>query len=284
MPPISPRELVDRARAERRAVVAANVSTPEMARGVLRAAAESGKPVLIQFNRAGLAQIGGVEAAAAVTRAALHALDPLADGSGPRAALHLDHADTAAELSAAIDAGFDSLMIDGSTLPFDDHVELVREARGLSAWNGIPLEAELGHVAGDEEGVTIGEPAWTDPDQAAAFVQATGIDWLAVAVGNTHGGPPIGGLQRDRLAAIQAAAGIPLVLHGASGMSEAELSAAAGLGVAKINVGTALHRAFAQGLAEALAQSPADARGALASGQAAVAAAALDLLNAPWAL
>ena len=284
MPLTAPRELVARARSAGRAVVAANVSTPEMARGVFAAASTAGKPVLLQFNRAGLDQIGGVEAAAAVARAALQALDPLADGSGPRAALHLDHADTAAELSAAIDAGFNSLMIDGSTLPFDDHVELVREARGLAAWNGIPLEAELGHVAGDEDGVTIGDPAWTDPAQAAEFVEATGIDWLAVAVGNVHGGPPAGGLQRDRLAAIRDAVDIPLVLHGASGMSQSELVAAAELGVAKINVGTALHEAFARGLAAALAESPHNARKALAAGQAAVAAAAADLFAAPWAL
>ena len=279
-----PRELVAQAHAAGRAVVAANVSTPEMARAVLGAASDAGKPVLLQFNRAGLGQIGGVEAAAAVARSALQALDPLADGSGPRAALHLDHADTAAELSAAIDAGFNSLMIDGSTLPFDDHVELVREARGLAAWNGIPLEAELGHVAGDEDGVTIGDPAWTDPAQAARFVQATGIDWLAVAVGNVHGGPPPAGLQRDRLAAIRDAVDIPLVLHGASGMSESELAEAARLGVAKINVGTALHEAFARGLAGALAQSPGNARKALAAGQAAVARAAAALFHAPWAL
>ena len=284
MPLVPPRDVVARAHAAGRAVVAANVSTPEMARGVLDAAAAARKPVLLQFNRAGLAQIGGVEAAAAVTRSALHALDPLADGSGPEIALHLDHADTAAELSAAIDAGFNSLMIDGSTLPFDDHVELAREARGLAAWNGIPLEAELGHVAGDEDGVTIGDPAWTDPAQAAQFVQATGIDWLAVAVGNVHGGPPPAGLQRDRLAAIRDAVAIPLVLHGASGMPRSDLAAAAALGVAKINVGTALHQAFAKALADALAQSPGNARKALAAGQAAVAAATADLLAAPWAL
>ena len=284
MPLAAPRELVAQAHAAGRAAVAANVSTPEMARGVLDAASAAGKPVLIQFNRAGLDQIGGVEAAAAVVRAALQVLDPLADGSGPRAALHLDHADTVAELSAAIDAGFNSLMIDGSTLPFDDHVELVREARGLAAWNGIPLEAELGHVAGDEDGVTIGDPAWTDPAQAAEFVRATGIDWLAVAVGNVHGGPPPAGLQRDRLAAIRDAVAIPLVLHGASGMPRSDLAAAAALGVAKINVGTALHQAFAKALADALAQSPGNARKALAAGQAAVAAATAELLDAPWAL
>lgn len=282
MPLVPPRELVAQAQAAGRAVVAANVSSPEMVRGVLDAASAAGKPVLLQFNRAGLEQIGGVEAAAAVVRAALEQRDRLAEHP-PRAALHLDHADTAAELSAAIDAGFNSLMIDGSTLPFDDHVELVREARGLSAWNGIPLEAELGHVAGDEAGVTIGEPAWTDPAQAAEFVQVAGIDWLAVAVGNVHGGPPAGGLQRDRLAAIRAVVDIPLVLHGASGMSEQDLAAAAELGVAKINVGTALHRAFAQGLAVALAESPGNARKALSAGQASVADAAAGLFAAPWA-
>ena len=124
--------------------------------------------------------------------------------------LHLDHADTHEELRAAIDAGFTSLMIDGSTLPFELHVQLAVEARGMLAWEGLPLEAELGHVSGAEEGVTLAEAAWTDPDDAARFVAATRVDWLAVAVGNVHGGSPAeGGLQRERLRAIAEAVDRP---------------------------------------------------------------------------
>ena len=140
----------------RRAVVAANVSTVEMARAVSEAAELTGRPVIVQFNRAGLAQIGGVViAAAAVRELAQRVVVPVG--------LHLDHADTHEELRAAIDAGFTSLMIDGSTLPFELHVQLAVEARGMLAWEGLPLEAELGHVSGAEEGVTLAEAAWTDP-------------------------------------------------------------------------------------------------------------------------
>ena len=77
----------------------------------------------------------------------------------------------------------------------------------------------MGHVAGNEAGVTIGDASWTDPDQAARFVEATDVDWLAVAVGNTHGGPALGGLQIERLRAIRAVLDVPLVLHGASGLT-----------------------------------------------------------------
>ena len=257
-------------------MIGANVSTIQMVRGVARAAESARRPVLVQFNRSGLALIGGVDVAALVVRS-------IAEDSEADLALHLDHADTLDELSAAINAGFGSVMIDGSTLPFDRHMTLARSARGLTTWSRIPLEAELGHVAGDEAGVTIGQASWTDPDEAARFVEA-GVDWLAVAVGNTHGGPAIGGLQVDRLRAIRDAVSVPLVLHGASGLTDDELGAAVQLGVAKINVGTALHQAAAAGMSEWLGEHPGHLRGALASAEARVAESTLELLSAPWAI
>ena len=277
MPLADPRSIIAQAYNDGRAVVGANVSTPHMARGVLRAAESTARPVLIQFNRSGLQLIGGVNAAAAMVNALaadLHAV----------ASLHLDHADTLDELSLAINAGFQSVMIDGSTLPFVQHLSIAREAKALVQWSGLPLEAELGHVAGDEAGVTIGDASWTDPDEAGRFVRETNVDWLAVAVGNTHGGAAMGGLQIDRLRAIRAAVDVPLVLHGASGLSEDELSAAVELGVAKINVGTALHQAAADGLAASLTDRPGNLRAALLESEQRVAAAARALLSAPWAV
>ncbi len=276
MPLVDPRLIIAQAHDCRRAVVGANISTIQMLRGVVGAAEDSGRPLLVQFNRSGLQQFGGVDLAALAVRT-------IAEHSDAKIALHLDHADTLDELSSAINAGFGSVMIDGSTLPFDQHLTLAESARGLTSWSQLPLEAELGHVAGDEAGVTIGEPAWTDPDQAAQFVARTKIDWLAVAVGNTHGGPAPGGLQVDRLRAIRDAVAIPLVLHGASGLSNAELERAVELGVAKINVGTALHQAAAQGLAETLQRDPANLRAALIQSQDQVRDAAAKLLTAQWA-
>ena len=276
MPLSDPRAMISQAFEQRRAVVGANVSTIQMIRGVIRAAKATSRPVLIQCNRSGLELLGGADLAAHAVRATLH-------DSDASVALHLDHADTLPELTDAINAGFNSVMIDGSTLPLDDHINLVREAKGLATWSRLPLEAELGHVAGREAGVTIGDPAWTDPAATERFVNATSVDWLAVAVGNTHGGPAIGGLQLDRLQQISARIGIPLVLHGASGLRESELRAAVNLGVAKINVGTALHQAAAQAIQSALAQHPANLRSALLAAERAVQAAAESLLTSTWA-
>ncbi len=278
MPLVSGRGLVAEAAAARRAVAAGNVSTVEMARGLIEAAEATGRPVLVQFNRAGLAQIGGAAIAAAAVR-------ELAGQVDAPIGLHLDHADTLEELRGAIEAGFTSLMIDGSTLPYGRHVTLAREARGLAAWQGLALEAELGHVSGVEEGVTLGEAAWTEPVEAGRFASESGVDWLAVAVGNTHGGAPAaGGLQRERLRAIGERVEVPLVLHGASGLGEDDLVYAAGLGVAKVNVGTALHEAMAEGIGAGLGERPGDLRGALRGGEAAVRAVAVELLTAPWAV
>ena len=278
MPLVSGRELVAEAAAARRAVVGGNVSTVEMARALIGAAEQTRRPVLAQFNRAGLKQIGGAAIAAAAVR-------DLAGRVDAPIGLHLDHADTLEELRAAIEAGFTSLMIDGSTLPYARHIALAREARGLAAWQGLPLEAELGHVSGVEEGVTLGEAAWTDPEEAARFAAESGVDWLAVAVGNTHGGPPAaGGLQRERLAAIAERVDVPLVLHGASGLDDEDLLYAVRHGVAKINVGTALHEAMARGIGDGLAERPSDLRGALRRGEERMRAAAEELLTAEWAL
>ena len=277
MPLVDPGPIIAQAHARGLAVIGANVSTVQMVRGVVQAAESTRRPVLIQCNRSGLSLIGGVEVAALVVKS-------VAEQSEAEIALHLDHADTLDELSLAINAGFGSVMIDGSTLSFDQHLTLAQSAKGLTTWSRLPLEAELGHVAGDEAGVTIGEPSWTDPDQAARFVETTGVDWLAVAVGNTHGGPAIGGLQVDRLGAIGDAVSVPLVLHGASGLTDEELGLAVGLGVAKINVGTSLHQAAARGFAEALDAQPGNLRAALLASERAVKSEAAQLLTASWAL
>ena len=272
-----PTAIIAQAHEQGAAVIGANVSTIQMVRGVIRAAESAARPVLIQFNRSGLQLVGGVKIAAAV-------VESESEDSQAQIALHLDHADTLDELNLAINAGFGSVMIDGSTLPFDQHVTLAREARALVSWSRLPLEAELGHVAGDEAGVTIGDAAWTDPDQAARFVEATNVDWLAVAVGNTHGGPAPGGLQLERLQAIRDAVDVPLVLHGASGLSDDELASAVELGVAKINVGTSLHQAALSGFRDTLAGDAANFRKALLASEESVEAAAAELFRAPWLL
>jgi fructose-bisphosphate aldolase class II len=168
---------------------------------------------------------------------------------------HLDHGRTLDEVRAAIDAGFSSVMIDGSALPFAENATLSAQAARLAHSAGLSCEAELGVV-----GYTEGMPGiGTDPSEAALFVSETGIDALAVSVGNVH-------LQRgpqaiidiDRVRAIMAATDVPLVLHGGSGVPAAmRRQLARATTVAKFNIGTELRQVFGAALRDALAADPA---------------------------
>jgi tagatose 1,6-diphosphate aldolase GatY/KbaY len=139
-------------------------------------------------------------------------------------------------------------MADGSRLPFEQNVELVREARSLAA-NGAGVEAELGHIEGGEDvAAAAAAGALTDPDEAARYVEATDVDCLAVSIGNVHGHyvePPA--LDWDRLERIRSLVEVPLSLHGASGLSDADLRRAVAHGACKVNVNTELRaRVFAE--------------------------------------
>lgn len=294
---VSSLPMVQAAAQQGRAVLAFNVSTLEMAQGVATAAQSLNRPVIIQCNRAGLAHFAGVSPEASspwqtregipIAAATLIAL--ARQSSGP-VALQLDHADELDDLEAAIEAGFTSLMFDGSTLDLATHIDLARRAHDMAAAAGLPLEAELGHVSGNEAGVTIAEASLTDPLSAVRFVHATGVEMLAVSIGNVHGRAPRGArLDLTRLERIRAAVDVPLVLHGASGIPPDQVSEAVARGIAKINVGSGVQRAFAAGLMRGLTDSTsspttvgaADAAQALHSGRQAVAEFARDLLAAP---
>ena len=170
--------------------------------------------------------------------------------------LNLDHGLTLQTIERAISNGFTSVMFDGSHLDFDENVRQTREVVGLCRpWN-ISVEAELGAVGGEEGGGLVGQadPAkYTDIAQAKAFVEQTGIDALAVAIGNSHGrykGQP--DLDFERLRAIREVTGIPLVLHGGSGISAADFRRAISLGIAKINFFTGMSEAAMQATASYL--------------------------------
>jgi fructose-bisphosphate aldolase, class II len=167
--------------------------------------------------------------------------------------LNLDHGLTLQTIERAISNGFTSVMFDGSHLDFDENVRQTREVVGMCRpWN-ISVEAELGAVGGEEGGGLVGQadPAkYTDVAQAKAFVERTGIDALAVAIGNSHGrykGQP--DLDFERLRAIREVTGIPLVLHGGSGISAADFRRAISLGIAKINFFTGMSEAAMQATA-----------------------------------
>lgn len=173
--------------------------------------------------------------------------------------LHLDHAASPEHCLEAIEAGFSSVMIDASHLPFEENVRVTKVVVAAAHARGAGVEAELGGIAAGEASheFSSGTEALTDPEQAAAFVAATGVDALAVSVGTVHGlyrGEPH--IDLPRLAAIRARVDVPLVLHGGSGTPADLLKAAIARGVAKVNVNTEISLAAVRRIAGTVAERP----------------------------
>lgn len=267
------RELLREAERGGYAVPGFNVSNLELALGVLDAAERLRAPVLLQFNPSNLEHCGGVAVAAALGRA-------LAAEVRTPVAIHLDHGPTIELVRAAAAAGFTSLMYDGSTFPFERNVRETLEAGAVALQAGIALEAELGHVGGREPGVITSESVLTEPALARQFLEETRVDALAVSVGTAHG--LAGSVNLELIAALrEATQGLPLVLHGGSGVSPHELREVVRAGVRKVNVSTEIHAAFARELGEVTGSDP---RPALRRARAAVADAAAARIEATGAL
>lgn len=274
MPLASGRELLADAEAHGYAVPGFNVSNVELALGVLDAAAAKRAPVLLQFNQSNLDHVGGVEVAAALART-------LATRAPGPVAVHLDHGGSVDLLRAAARAGFTSLMFDGSTLPFERNLRETLEAGKVALEAGLALEAELGHVGGREPGVVTSEAVLTDPESARHFVDQARVQSLAVSVGTAHG--LAGAVRLDLVMELRAAVhGLPLVLHGGSGVTPDDLRAAVRAGIRKVNISTEIHSAFARAIANASGNDP---RPALRAGREAVAdvsAQRIELLGAAF--
>ena len=236
------------ARAEHRAVPAFTTYTLESTRAICQAAQKTGLSTIISAGSSSFRGVGREPLAAAALAAAAQAPVPVG--------VHLDHSTDLDEIAACIALGYSSVMIDGSHLPFEDNVAVTRAVVELAHAHGVWVEGELGGLTGDEDAssdAVAGE--LTDPDQAAEFVRRTGVDALAAAVGTVHGftTTPMH-VDLDLVRAIAAVVDVPLVLHGASGLSDAELAATASAGVAKINVNAELRRAHLGALRTALTE------------------------------
>jgi fructose-bisphosphate aldolase class II len=169
--------------------------------------------------------------------------------------VHLDHGASVEECRAAVEAGFTSVMFDGSRLPLDDNIALTAAVAAAAHARGVSCEGEVGFVGYAGGAASTG----TDPEEAARFVRETGVDALAVSVGNLHLSRQEGaGLDMARIRAIEAATGVALVIHGGSGVPRAERPAlASGTRVCKVNIGTELRQVFGQALREAVNRDPA---------------------------
>jgi fructose-bisphosphate aldolase class II len=219
----------------------------EDARAYVRAAEAERAPVILQAGPGARAHMP-VAVWGAMFR-------ELAEGATVPVVAHLDHGLTVGDCQAAIVAGFTSVMIDGSALPVQENIALTAEVVALAHAAGVSCEGELG-VVGYAGGKTS---TGTDPEEAARFVRETGVDALAVSVGNVHLQTGAGqGLDLGLIRRIEAATSVPLVIHGGSGVPvEQRAMLAAGSRIAKFNIGTELRMAFGAALREAVARDPA---------------------------
>jgi len=244
-------ELLSKAKEQGYAVGAFNTNNLEITLSIAEAAASERSPVILAVSP-GAMEYAGVAYLAAIARVASESVDvPMS--------LHLDHGTSMEHVESALDHGFSSVMIDGSKLPFEENVGLTRKAVKLARGKGASIEGELGRLVGSEDAVSVSEreASMTDPDQAAEFVERTGVDALAVAIGNAHGwykGRP--DLDFGRLRAIKSKVGTFLVLHGASGIPDDMIREAGSIGVDKINIDTEVRDAFRQAVAGFVAANP----------------------------
>lgn len=277
LPLVTSQEMFKKAYEGQYAVGAFNVNNMEIIQGIVDAAKEEQAPLILQVS-AGARKYAKHIYLIKLVEAAL-------EDSGLPICLHLDHGEDFDICKSCIDGGFSSVMIDGSRLPFDENIALTKKVVEYAHDRGVVVEAELGRLAGIEDAVNVSakDATYTDPDQAAEFVERTGVDSLAIAIGTSHGAYKFKGdcnLDFDRLATIsKLLPGFPLVLHGAStvlpefvdkcnnfggqikgaqGVPEQMLLKAGKMGVCKINIDTDLRLAMTASIREHLANNPSD--------------------------
>ncbi|WP_349945961.1 class II fructose-bisphosphate aldolase [Lacrimispora sp. BS-2] len=226
------KELLNQASEKNRAVGAFSVGNLEMVKGAVKAAEDMNTPIILQIAEVRLPHSPLTLMGPMMVEAAKNAKVDIA--------VHLDHGKTIQVLKQALDYGFTSVMMDGSNLPFEENMAKTLEAVNLAREYGATVEAELGLVGGSEDGSTDEGIRCTNPEDAGTFCQRTGVDALAVAIGNAHGNYPVAPrLAFDVLEAIDQKTNVPLVLHGGTGITPEDFRKAIGLGIRKINIATA---------------------------------------------
>lgn len=264
--PLTPTaDIVARARTHRIGVGSFNVIQLEHAEAIAAGAEAARAAVILQISENTARYHGGLAAIGAACLAVARAADvPVA--------VHLDHATQPDLVAEAVELGFGSVMFDAAELPYDDNVAATADIVASCHRAGVWVEAELGEVGGKDGGHAHG--ARTDPDEATAFVDATGIDALAVAVGSSHQMLSRDAtLDFDLIERLHAAVPVPLVLHGSSGVADDDMRTAIERGMTKINVATHLNKAFTEAVREELTAdtSMVDSRRYLGAGRTAVA-------------
>lgn len=291
MPLVTTKEMFQKAYAGSYAVGAFNVNNMEIVQGIVAAASALRSPIIFQVSS------GARKYASPIYLRKL--VEAAVEDSGLPIALHLDHGDTFELCKDCIDSGFTSVMIDGSHHPFEENIALTKKVVEYAHAHGVVVEAELGRLAGVEDAVNVSaeDATYTDPDQAVEFVERTGVDSLAIAIGTSHGAYKFKGTPQLDFARLEKISALlpnfPLVLHGASsvyqefveecnkyggnipgaqGVPDDMLLRAAKSGVCKINIDTDLRLAMTASIRRVFAENPAefDPRKYLAPGRDAI--------------
>lgn len=237
---VAAKEMLDKAKAGHYAVGHFNINNLEWTKSILAVAQELNSPVILGVSEGAGKYMTGYKTVAAMVKAMVEEM-----GITVPVALHLDHGSYEG-CKKCIEAGFSSIMFDGSHLPIEENIEKTKELVALAHEHGMSIEAEVGSIGGEEDGV-IGEGECADPNECKKIADL-GVDFLAAGIGNIHGKYPANwkGLNFDVLAKVQEKTGIlPLVLHGGTGIPADMIKKAITLGVSKINVNTECQLAFA---------------------------------------
>lgn len=231
------------------AVGAFNVENMEMVKAVIAAAEELKAPVMLQTTPSTV-KYGTLETYYAMVAAE-------AQKASVPVCIHLDHGSSFELTVQALKVGYTSVMIDGSHEDFENNIAVTKKVVDVAKVCGIPVEAELGKVGGKEDDLVADADTNTDPLEAKEFVERTGISSLAIAIGTAHGfyvGTPV--LDKERVSQIREVVSIPLVLHGASGLSDEDVQDCVKRGICKVNFATELRVAYTDAIKKLLAEKP----------------------------
>ena len=231
-----------KARANGYAIPAFNTNNLEVTKAICLAAAKYKLPILIATTP-GAIEYAGLKQLFDIVRDEV-------ENSHIKASIHLDHGKDFAIVKQAIDIGYPSVMFDGSALDFDENVVMTEKVVRYAHNRNVAVEAEIGVIGREEGGRLSHKAVYSAPDQVRRFVEDTGIDSVAVSVGNEHGAPQGEKIDANLLREIAEVIDIPLVLHGSSGLSEGDIRESISLGIAKINIDTNIRKAFISGLDE----------------------------------
>lgn len=242
------RDVMKKAREEHKAIAAFTVQNAEMIKTVLKVSKKLSVPVLLMFGQKPLQHLD--------MRVLVSIARTYEDLNGMPVYLHLDHSRNLDQIRRAVEVGFDSVMYDGSALPWNENIEATKRVVDIACLKNVVVEAEIGKIAGVEDDIQVSasDAYLTTTEQAVGFAEQTKVDWLAVSIGTAHGWyKETPKLDYSRIKDIRAAVKVPLVMHGGSGLSDEAFRQAIKAGITKINVDTELRRAFMLGLKDALA-------------------------------